>query len=218
MIVTGASALPSARSGSGPGRISSSTEASAKAREAEPSNAAAAMSAPVETTNSRRVMREVPLELRPRNGGIRYPDRPIMAMWRCLAASRKSRSLDRGAKPGEGAAQVLVADIGHAGSKARHHGRIRGLRRLFRLAARERSLADLDAADRAPAEEAVHPFDDDSGKVLDFQRHRPFHAQHQRGRFRVVLMHAARPSHAHRFGMVGDFRSDDLRPMGDDTG
>src|SRR6266436_2311314 len=181
MIVTGASALPSTRSGSGPGRISSSTEASAKARGAAPSNAAAAMSAPVETTNSRRVMRkEVPLELRPRNGGIRYPDRPIMAMWRYWAASRKSRSLDRGAEPGEGATQVLVADIGHAGGEARHEGRIRGLRRLFGLAAHQRSLADLDTADRAPAEEAVHPFDDDSGEVLDFQCHRPLHAEHER--------------------------------------
>src|ERR1043166_5778659 len=63
MIVTGASALPSTRSGRGPGRISSPTVGPG-ASGAEARNKAAATRAPVETTNSRRVMRKgVPLKL-----------------------------------------------------------------------------------------------------------------------------------------------------------
>ena len=53
-------------------------------------------------------------------------------------------------------------------------------------------------ADRAPAEEAVHLLDDHAREVLDFQRHRPLDPQHQGRGFRIVLVHAARPDHAHR--------------------
>ena len=40
-----------------------------------------------------------------------------------------------------------------------------------------------DAADRLPAEEAVDPFQDHRRQMLDFERRRAFHPQHQSGRF-----------------------------------
>ena len=55
-------------------------------------------------------------------------------------------------------------------------------------------------------------------EMLDFERHRPLDPQHQRGGLRVVLVHAARPDHAHRLGMVGDLGADDLGPVGDELG
>src|SRR4051812_28001648 len=71
MMVTGASALPSARSGRGPGRINSSTVGSAKASEVEPIRAAVARTAPLAATNSRREMRKGnPLLVRPTGGAF----------------------------------------------------------------------------------------------------------------------------------------------------
>ena len=54
--------------------------------------------------------------------------------------------------------------------------------------------------------------------MLDFERHRPLDPQHQGRGFRIVLVHPARPDHAHRLAVIGDFRADDLGPVGHDAG
>jgi hypothetical protein len=48
--------------------------------------------------------------------------------------------------------------------------------------------------------------------MLDFQRHRTFHPQHQRGRFLRLALDGARPLDFQRLGMRGDLGPRDLRP------
>src|SRR4051812_606347 len=141
-----------------------------------------------------------------------------MAMWRSGRLKFRSRSLDRGAEPGERVAQAFIPDIGHVGGEPRDLLGVGPARGGFPRLPLQRRLADLDARDRAPAEEAVHLLQNDAREVLDFQRHRPLDAQHQRRRLRIVLVHPARPDHAHRLAVLGDLRADDLRPVRHDAG
>src|SRR5664279_2674763 len=62
-------------------------------------------------------------------------------------------------------------------------------------------LALRQAPHRAPAEEAVDPLQDDVGAMLDFQRHRTLHPQHQRRRFLRLALHRPRPLDFQRLGM-----------------
>src|SRR5690242_12961854 len=98
-----------------------------------------------------------------------------MAMWRWRLVAVRSRSLDRGAKgcaePGERVAQAVVRDAAHAFGEPRDNRRIGAGWARLPGAPGERGLADLDAPDRAPAEEAVHLLDDLPGEELDLQRH-----------------------------------------------
>ena len=55
--------------------------------------------------------------------------------------------------------------------------------------------------------------------MLDFERRRAFHPQHQRGRFRGASSPiGARPVDLHRLAVGGDFRADDVGPAGEDFG
>ena len=70
--------------------------------------------------------------------------------------------------------------------------RVERRRRRRRLAPAQRRLAQRDAADRLPAEEAVDPLQDHGRQMLDFERRRTFDPQHQRGRFRGCRRSSAR--------------------------
>src|SRR4051794_24760164 len=136
-----------------------------------------------------------------------------MAMSGRQTVRLRSRSLDRGSKSGKRVAQVLVRDIRQAGRESRHDGRIRTARSLLQVPAHQRRLANLYPANRAPTEKPVHPVEDDAGHVLDLERNRSLDSQHQRGRIGIILVHAPRPDHPHRLGMIRDVGADDLGPV-----
>ena len=83
------------------------------------------------------------------------------------------------------------------------------------IPARQRGLPQRQPAHRAPAEEAVDALQDNVGGVLDFQRHRALHPQHQRGRFLRLAFHRPRPLDLQRFGMRAILRAGDFRPARD---
>ena len=62
-----------------------------------------------------------------------------------------------------------------------------GLGGSGRRAPAQRRLAQRQAADRLPAEEAVDPLQDHRRQMLDFDRGRALDPQHQRGGFRRRL-------------------------------
>ncbi len=97
----------------------------------------------------------------------------------------------------------------------RHRFRVRcaGPRRF--VPARQRRLAQRQPSYRAPAEETVDALQDDIRAMLDFERHRALHPQHQRGRLLRLSFHRPRPLDFQGLGMGGDFGTGDLGPACD---
>src|SRR5262249_52391799 len=148
----------------------------------------------------------------------RYPEAAGVAMACGLAkASLWSRLFDGCPQPGKRVAQVLVGNAGEIRCHRRGRDGVgRGAGLL--LPAAERSLPQLQAADRAPAEEPVHPLQHHVGKMLDFDRGRALDPQHQRARCGRLALAPPRPPDPFRFRMGGDLRARDLRPAGDELG
>src|SRR5450759_1848512 len=151
----------------------------------------------------------------------------ILQLWQWRAALPRSRkgslSLDGRTQAGERLAQVLVLDRRQAGGDTGGDLRIGRRWRGRRLAPAQRRLPQGDTADRLPAEEAVDPLQDHRRQMLNFERRRAFHPQHQGGRFRNAVVHVAGricawPGDLHRLAMGGDFGACDIGPAGDDFG
>jgi hypothetical protein len=91
-----------------------------------------------------------------------------------------------------------------------------GLR--LRRAPAKRRLAQPQAADRLPAEEAVHPLENDAREVLDLHSRRPLDPQHKNPRLRGFSVRGPRPLDFIRLRMLGDLRADDLAPARHELG
>src|SRR3954468_890466 len=149
---------------------------------------------------------------KPRTGAV-ASWKPQLWQWRAAVRPTKgSILLDGGAEPGQRDPQFLVLQRSEAFRDfcdLLGIGRPRG--RRF-IATRQRRLPERQPADRAPAEEAVDPLQDDVGGVLDFQRHWAVHPQHQGGRFLRLAFDGTRPLDFQRLGMRRDLRACDLAP------
>ena len=109
-------------------------------------------------------------------------------------------------------AEFLVFYRGQGFSDLCHRFRVQRAGGRGAFPARQRRLPQRQPADRAPAEEAVDPLQDDVGGMLDLQRRRALHPQYQRGRFLRLPLHRPRPLHLQRLGMGGDFGAGDVSP------
>src|SRR3954447_16669809 len=181
VIVTAASAGPSAMSGNETGLATSGAlwaKASATSRSGDNPDSAASPVNETSAVKARRVMIKVGSRIDAFDpfASLKW----LLRQWRA-AIRRDSISLDRGAKPRQRRSQVVVLDGRQAFGDFCHRFRIR--RRGHRaIASRQRGLAQRQPADGAPAEEAVDALQDHVRTMLDFQRHRSLDAQHQRCR------------------------------------
>ena len=82
------------------------------------------------------------------------------------ARSFGSRLLDGCSEPAERSTQVFVSDLGEVGRNPCGRFGVATARRCLRATA-QRGLTQPQAADRLPAEEAIHPFEHHAGEVLD---------------------------------------------------
>src|SRR6516162_309859 len=97
----------------------------------------------------------------------------IQQLWQWRLALPRSRKgsllLDGGAQAGERLAQIFVFDLRQTGSDAGGGVGVERRRRRYRLAPAQRCLAQGEAADRMPAEEAIDPFEDHRRQMLDLK-------------------------------------------------
>ena len=104
-------------------------------------------------------------------------------LWQCRAGAKPfTFRLTAAPSRPSACAQILVVDSAGAAAMRAAAAGSGGAGRLLGACRRERGLAQRDAADRLPAEEAVDPLQDHRRLMLDFDRRRTFDAQHQRGR------------------------------------
>src|SRR5215813_3094651 len=122
----------------------------------------------------------------------RYLQTANVAMAGRPAKAVRSRLLDGRPQPAERGPQIFVRNLRETGRDApRRLGIAGALRRS--LATAKRGLPQPQSPDRLPAEEAVHPLQDDAGEVLDFDRGRSLDPQHQRARLGCVAVGSPRP-------------------------
>ncbi len=142
-------------------------------------------------------------------------------MWQCRAVLPRrpagSISLDCSTQATECLAQVLILDVGQAFGDARRYRRIE-LARPRLLAMPKGSLAERNASDRLPTEEAVDPLKNDRGQVLDFECGGTLYPQHQRGGLRFFIPDGTWPADLKRFAVCCDLGSHDVSPAGNDFG
>ena len=87
-----------------------------------------------------------------------------------------------------------------------------------RCSRRERGLPQPQSADRLPAEEAVHPFQNDAGQVLDFDRGRSLDPQHQDAGLGAHGLAGAATGSSPAREWAAISAPDDLGPAGDELG
>src|SRR5262249_12191312 len=131
------------------------------------------------------------------------------------AKAVRSRLLDGRPQPAERRPQIFVRDLGETGCDAVRRFRIAGARRRA-LAAAKRGLPPTQPPDRLPAEEAMHPLEDDTREVLDFDRRRSLDPQHEGSRLGRVAAGSPRPLDFFRLRMGRDLRAHDVGPAGDE--
>src|SRR5689334_16678562 len=213
MIVTGAFAAPSIISPSASGLSNSASDtfcAIAPALKADVPSSASVSAAPP-SQNSRRVMfngNSLIRSLKIRAFG--YPETPTMAILRYRPWA--SLSLDRGAQSGERGAQVFVVNAGQFAFNGSRFGGVRAFGRGGLRRSLKRRLPQGNPTDRLPAEKAVHPLENETGEMLNFERGRSFHSKHQGCRLGLFPGDRPRPLDFDRLAMRGDFRSGDGLP------
>src|SRR5262245_28767659 len=128
---------------------------------------------------------------------------------------RDSISLDCGPQPRQRILQRLVLHRRQGFGYLCHLLSIGRGRPPGPFPSRQRRLAQRQPADRVPAEEAVHAFQQHIGLVLDLQRRRPLDPQHQRRRFLRLALHRPRPLHLQRLGVTCDIGPRNFGPARD---
>src|SRR6516165_3571608 len=109
-----------------------------------------------------------------------YPETTKVAM--AAQAAKPSRLFDRGAKPCQSVAQLLVLDPAQGGGDPRRRGRIGGGAGSARARSCERRLPQPQIGHGPPAEELIDALGDDSRQMLNLHRRWPLDAQPQRPR------------------------------------
>ena len=100
--------------------------------------------------------------------------------FRLMAAPRRARAWRRSSSAISGRPSAIRAATAGSGGG----GGVAGSRR------RSGAWRSAICADRLPAEEAIDPLQDHRRQMLDLERRRAFHPQHQRGRFRGLVARA----------------------------
>src|SRR4051812_9099227 len=184
MIVTLASAGPSATSPSGPGWARASTGTFWASAGKLLNRAAVARAEPNSASASRRVIMTL---LRT---GMDFAEsaKASLAPWQDEAASRlragaaSGVARDRGAEPLERRAQGLLLDRRGRGPDPRALLVADDGLRLPRLPARDRPLLQDQSPDAAPAVMGVDALDQERREMLELDREGPLDAQHERRR------------------------------------